>query len=180
LEYAIRAIARLKASGRRLVYTVAGEGPLRAHLDRLIGELGLQAEVQLVGPKDKGEVVALLGLSHLFIAPSVTAEDGNQEGIPNALKEAMATGIPVISTRHSGIPELVESGESGFLVPERDSDALAERLAYLVDHPECWPSMGRAGRERIEAEFDSEKLNEELVELYREVVEGVVTTRAPH
>jgi colanic acid/amylovoran biosynthesis glycosyltransferase len=84
--------------------------------------------------------------------------------------EAMARGMPVISTRHSGIPELVEENVSGFLVPERDSEALADRLAYLIDHPERWPAMGRAGRARVEAEFNIEGLNNKLVELYRELL----------
>lgn len=170
VAYAIQAIARLKASGRRVLYTVAGDGPLRRELDRMIGELGLGAEVQLIGPQSQEEVIALLRDAHVFVAPSVTAQSGNQEGIPNALKEAMATGIPVISTQHSGIPELVENGVSGFLVPERDSEALADRLAYLMDHPERWLAMGRAGRERVEAEFDSDKLNRDLVQLYQQVI----------
>ena len=95
---------------------------------------------------------------------------GETEGIPNVLKEAMATGIPVIGTWHSGIPELVTDGVSGLLVPERDVDALAEALVTLVDHPGRWPAMGLAGRQRVEAEFDSDKLNQELVELYEQVL----------
>jgi colanic acid/amylovoran biosynthesis glycosyltransferase len=168
--YAIQAIARLKASGRYVRYTVAGDGLLRAELDRMIDGLGLRAEVQLVGPKSHGEVIALMREAHLVVAPCVTAQNGDQEGIPNVLKEAMAMGVPVISTQHSGIPELVENGVSGFLVPERDPEALADRLAYLIDHPERWPAMGRAGRERVEAEFDSDKLTKELVELYQQVM----------
>jgi colanic acid/amylovoran biosynthesis glycosyltransferase len=151
-------------------YTVAGDGRLRGELDRMIDELGLRAEVRLVGAKSHTEVIALLREAHLFIAPCVTAQSGDQEGIPNVLKEAMATGIPVLSTRHSGIPELVEHDVSGLLVPERDSEALAERLAFLIDHPERWSAMGRAGRERVEAQFDSDRLDKELVELYQQAI----------
>jgi colanic acid/amylovoran biosynthesis glycosyltransferase len=172
VAYAIQAMARLRADGRRVLYTVVGDGPLRAELDLMIDRLGLRGAVQLVGPKTHEEVVALLQAAHLVVTPSVTAESGDQEGIPNVLKEAMASGLPVVSSRHSGIPELVEEDVSGFLVPERDSDALADRLAYLIDHPERWPAMGRAGRERVEVEFDSEKLNKKLVELYQEVLTG--------
>jgi colanic acid/amylovoran biosynthesis glycosyltransferase len=170
VAYAIRAVARVKASGRQVRYTVAGDGRLRGELDRMIDELGLRAEVQLVGAKSHTEVIALLREAHLFIAPCVTAPSGDQEGIPNVLKEAMATGIPVLSTRHSGIPELVEHDVSGLLVPERDSEALAERLASLIDHPERWSAMGRAGRERVEAQFDSDRLDKELVELYQQAI----------
>ncbi|MCA1790887.1 MAG: glycosyltransferase, partial [Thioalkalivibrio sp.] len=80
--------------------------------------------------------------------------------------------LPVVSTLHSGIPELVEDGVSGFLVPERDAEALAARLAVLVDHPERWDDLGRAGRRRIEADYDIGVLNERLVEIYREILAG--------
>jgi colanic acid/amylovoran biosynthesis glycosyltransferase len=100
------------------------------------------------------------------------------------VKEAMAMGMPVVSTVHGGIPELIEDGESGFLVPERDAEALAKRLLYLVDHPERWAALGRAGRERIKLEFDIHRLNDELASLYRgllhtEVIGSVAVSR-PH
>jgi colanic acid/amylovoran biosynthesis glycosyltransferase len=173
----IRAVARLHASGRRLQYTVVGDGRLRGSLEQLIAESGLKTEVQLVGAKTHAEVIELLRDAHLFLAPCVTAQNGDQEGIPNVLKEAMATGIPVLSTWHSGIPELVEHGVSGLLVPERDSEALAACLADLMDHPERWPAMGRAGRARVEAAFDSEKLNKELIKLYHQVISGIETAQ---
>lgn len=174
VAYAIQAMAHLKASGRQVRYTVAGDGDLRAELNRMVDELGLRAEVRLVGSKSQEEVIGLLQEAHLVVTPSVTAQSGDQEGIPNVLKEAMATGIPVVSTRHSGIPELVEDGVSGLLAPEGDSAALAERLAHLIDHAEKWPAMGRAGRERVEAEFDSDRLNEELVALYEQVLSNTL------
>jgi colanic acid/amylovoran biosynthesis glycosyltransferase len=73
--------------------------------------------------------------------------------------------LPVISTFHSGIPEVVLDGESGFLVPERDVDALTKKLEYLVVHPEIWPEMGRAGRKCIELRYDVRKLNQQLVKI---------------
>ena len=170
VEYAIRAVGRVKGSGRPVRFAVMGDGPLRAHLERLAGELGLAGDVQLTGPGTQDEVIARLREAHLFLAPSVTAASGEQEGIPNVLKEAMATGTPVVGTRHSGIPELIEDGVSGFLVPERDVDALADRLTRLIDSPERWGPMGRAGRQRVEAEFDSDTLNRELVALYEQLV----------
>jgi colanic acid/amylovoran biosynthesis glycosyltransferase len=113
----------------------------------------------------------VLAQSHILIAPSVTAADGDEEGIPNTLKEAMAMGLPVISTVHAGIPELVNDGVSGFLVPERDVEALADRLMRLVDQPETWAAMGRAGRRQIEAEFDTDRLNDDLLVLYKGMLE---------
>jgi colanic acid/amylovoran biosynthesis glycosyltransferase len=169
LSYAIEAVARLKASGRAVRYRIVGDGGLRPELERLVEDLGVRGEVQFLAPRSHAEVVPLLAEAHLLLAPSVTAADGEQEGIPNVLKEAMATGLPVVSTFHSGIPELVEDGRSGALVPERDAAALAERLGALIDRPECWPSMGRAGRARVEAEYDISGLTGRLIGLYQQI-----------
>jgi len=171
IGYGIQAIARVIASGRALSCTIVGAGPLRGELERLILELGVGAHVRMVGSQNHDEVIQVLAQSHILIAPSVTAADGDEEGIPNTLKEAMATGLPVISTVHAGIPELVEDGVSGFLVPEHDVEALADRLRHLVDHPETWAAMGRAGRRRVEAEFDTNRLNDELLVLYKGMLE---------
>jgi len=167
VAYGIEAVARLKASGHRVRYTIVGDGPLRKDLEQRIQRLGLFEEVRLVGAQNHDDVLSMLQDAHILLAPSVTASTGDQEGIPNALKEAMAMGLPVLSTVHSGIPELVEDGVSGFLVPERDVEALADRLACLLDHPELWPEMGRAGRTRVEAEYDIRKLNDQLLAHYR-------------
>jgi colanic acid/amylovoran biosynthesis glycosyltransferase len=86
--------------------------------------------------------------------------------------EALARGLPVVSTLHSGIPEAVLNGESGFLVHERDVDALAEKLDYLIEHPQLRPEMGRKGRKYVEEHYDLDKLNDRLVEIYRRLLEG--------
>ena len=80
--------------------------------------------------------------------------------------EAQAAGLPVVSTRTGGIPDVVVDGESGFLVRDRDSDALGERILFLLEHPELWPSLGRRGRSHVEKHFDVRILNERLVEIY--------------
>jgi len=165
--YALRAIARLVAAGRTVTYTVAGDGVLRPELERAIAELGLDSQVRLLGWQSHDEVIRLCKAAHVLVAPSVTASNGDQEGIPNAVKEAMAMGLPVVSTWHGGIPELVGDRVSGLLVPERDEAALAGCLAYLLDHPEAWPAMTRAARARVEAEYDIEKLNDTLEALSR-------------
>jgi colanic acid/amylovoran biosynthesis glycosyltransferase len=102
----------------------------------------------------------------------VTTENGDQEGIPVALMEALSQGLPVLSTQHSGIPELVQDGKFGFLVPERDVDALAEKLEYLIEHPELWPKMGRAGRDYVARHHDINRLNDQLVNLYQRLLNG--------
>jgi colanic acid/amylovoran biosynthesis glycosyltransferase len=95
----------------------------------------------------------------------VTAENGDQEGIPVALMEAMAVGVPVISTFHTGIPELIDNEVSGFLVPERDVDLLKLRISSLIEHPEKSMEFAIAARNKIEAEFDIKKLNSQLLNI---------------
>ena len=167
LEYAIQAVAKVSAAGQTVVYDIVGDGDLRGQLESLIRELKLEGIVNLLGWQSQQEVVAILDRSHLLLAPSVTAASGDQEGTPVALMEAMAIGLPVITTRHSGIPEMVRDGICGYLVPERDADALADRILDLARHPERWAAMGTAGRAIVESEFDTRKLGDDLVELYR-------------
>lgn len=167
--YAIEALAAARRAGRNIQLTLVGDGEMRSQVERAIAKYQLQDSVTLLGWCDHDEVTKLLDASHILIAPSVTTEDGDQEGIPNVLKEAMASGLPVLSTWHSGIPELVEDGVTGYLVPERDVDSLSERLIRLCDHPEQWPTMGANARKKIESEFDTDKINNQLERLYREV-----------
>ncbi|ARV60055.1 colanic acid biosynthesis glycosyltransferase WcaL [Nostocales cyanobacterium HT-58-2] len=169
IEYGIRAIAKVAEVHDNIEYNIIGDGYLKEHLQQMIEELDIADKVKLLGWKNQKEIIAILDKTHLFIAPSITAEDGNQDAPVNTLKEAMAMGLPVIGTLHGGIPELVEDGISGFLVPERDSDAIAEKVHYFIQHPEVWEKMGRAGRVYVEEHYDINKLNNELVEIYEQI-----------
>lgn len=166
IAFAIQAVARVVEYRENVSYFIVGEGPLRSVLEQLIDRLGLRKHVQLLGQRNYQEVIGLLQDAHILIAPSITAQDGDQEGIPNVIKEGMAIGLPVVSTLHGGIPELVEDGVSGFLVEEGNVDDLADRLLYLINHPETWSDMGKAGRACVEKKFDMNKLNDQLVALY--------------
>jgi colanic acid/amylovoran biosynthesis glycosyltransferase len=166
VEYAIRAVAKLAKSKTNLNYTIVGDGLLKERLQQLIQELNVDNIVTLVGWKQQQEVIEIINNSDIMLAPSVTSKDGDREGIPVVLMETMAMGLPIVSTVHSGIPELVENGVSGFLVPERDVDALAEKLNYLVENPEVWNKMGAAGRAFVEKYYNADKLNDKLVEIY--------------
>lgn len=165
-EYAIKAMVILKQRGYKAKLMIVGDGPLEQSLRRLCRDLNIQNHVTFFGAKNHDQVVEIINSAHLFIAPSVTSRTGDQEGMPDVLKEAMAMGLPVVSTYHAGIPELVQDGVSGFLVPERDEQALADRLGYLIDHPKRWGEMGRAGRQFVEKNYDKERLNRELVDIY--------------
>lgn len=170
VDDAIRAVAAARRQGRDVRLTVIGDGELRGELEHLGAELGLGAALRLTGRLPQSEVIAALDRAHVLVAPSRTAPSGDQEGIPNVLKEAMALGLPVLSTRHSGIPELVEDGVSGLLADEGDVAGLTDGLLRLAAHPERWEAMGRAGRRRVEEAFDQGRLDDELVERYREVL----------
>ncbi|MDF0666258.1 MAG: glycosyltransferase [Nitrospira sp.] len=167
VAFAIEAVSRLLSKGEKIQYMVVGDGVLRENLQQLIEGMGVERQVKLLGWKTHEEVKMLLDESHVLVAPSLTAEGGDQEGIPNAIKEAMASGLPVISTFHSGIPELVTHGVSGLLVPERDAASLADALAYLISHSEICKEMGQAGRRQVEQKFDTNSLNKKLEGLYR-------------
>ena len=171
MEYAIRAIAKVAARYPDLEYKIGGDGPLKNYLQGLIDSLNLSEKVKILGFQMQENVRKLIEDADLFLAPSVTSQDGDIEGIPVAIMEAMARGLPILSTRHAGIPELVEDGESGFLVPERDPNALAEKLTYLMQHQDLLPVMGKAGRDFIEKYHDINRLNDQMVGIFRHLSE---------
>jgi colanic acid/amylovoran biosynthesis glycosyltransferase len=166
IAYVLDALRRLSEAGVSASYEVVGDGPLRATLENQRDRLGLGDRVRFLGWATANQVREALERSHVLVAASLVARDGDEEGIPNVLKEAMASGMPVVATRHGGIPELVEDEVSGFLVPERDPEALADRLAQLAAHPERWSALASAGRARVERDYDIERLNDRLVTLF--------------
>jgi len=165
-EYALRAIAKILTKYKNLIYIIAGDGPLRGKLEYLVLELGIKNYVRFLGAVEQDEVLKLYRKSHIFVLPSVTASNGDREGQALVLQEAQASGLPIISTIHNGIPEGVIDGKSGFLVPERDVDALADKLEYLIKHPELWLELGRCGRDFVKEKYDIKRLNQRLVEIY--------------
>jgi len=150
----LAAVADLRARGFELSCTVIGEGPERVRLEKLRAVLGLDAVVELPGAMPQGDVVKRMGESTLMVLPCVVAPNGQSDGIPNVLMESMATGLPVISTRISGIPELVEDGVNGRLVPAGDVAALAAAIEALLQDPEQCEAFALAGRRKVESDFD--------------------------
>lgn len=172
IEYSIRAVASVmqKYPTLKLHYTIIGEGGQRAALEKLVLDLGLFKEVSFLGEMTQAEVKKVYDSSHLFLLSSVTASNGDMEGQGLVLQEAQCMGLPVISTLHNGIPEGVIDGQSGFLVPEKDVDALSEKLAYLALNPELWQSMGKAGHDFVKNRYNIQKLNNQLVSLYERLL----------
>ena len=170
LEYSINAVAKLVKQFPKIEYTIVGDGELRQNLSLLIERLNLQNNVTLVGWKTQEEVRRLFARSHIFVLASVLSSNGDFEGQGIVLQEAQAMGLPAVCTDHNGFSESILDGQSGFLVPERDSDALSAKLGELIRQPDSWPEIGKKGRAFVEVEFDLSKRNDALVELYRRVI----------
>ncbi|MDQ6861685.1 MAG: glycosyltransferase [Verrucomicrobiota bacterium] len=149
---------------------IAGKGPLQAHLEALAEELGIASKVHFRGFLSQPELRDLYATSHLFIHPSETPPDQNQEGIPNSVLEAMATGLAVLGTRHGGIPEAVEHGRHGLLVEERDFEALANAMKGIVRSPNAFREMGVLGSEAVHANFEQGAQIRQLERFYDEAV----------
>jgi colanic acid/amylovoran/stewartan biosynthesis glycosyltransferase WcaL/AmsK/CpsK len=149
---------------------VIGDGPLRASLEALAGQLGITACVTFHGQLAREQVEAVRRRAQIVLVPSVTAADGDEEGIPVVIMEAMAAGVPVIATRHAGIPELVVDGESGLLVPERDGPALAAALGRLLHSPDLCARLAHAARARVALQHDRGRQNDALLHLLERVV----------
>lgn len=169
MEYSIRAVAQVARTFDQIEYNIVGTGELKSSLEKLIAELGMADKIHLLGPRTTEELRHLYAESHIFVLSSVTAANGDQEGQGLVLQEAQATGLPVISTLHNGIPDGLLDGESGFLVPERDVDALAAKLLYLIEQPQMRLEMGKTGREFVQERYDINRLNDRLVEIYRQL-----------
>ena len=163
LCFSIKAVSKVLHAHPNLEYTIVGDGPLRQELSDLIKHLGVAEKVKLLGWKDATAIRNILDGTHIMLLHSIISKSGDMEGIPVSLMEAMAMGIPVISTRHSGIEELVKDGQSGFLVAEKDIDNMAERINRMIRNPDILPEMGIAGRRFVEANFNVEKLNRQFI-----------------
>jgi colanic acid/amylovoran biosynthesis glycosyltransferase len=150
----LRAVDRLRAQGRRLVVDLIGDGELREGLEAESRALGLADAVAFHGARPSAEVVTAMERADVFVLPSVITASGKMEGLPVALMEAMAREVPVVATAISAIPELVEDGVTGLLVPPEDPEALAAALARLADDPELRVRLGWAGGERSRAMHD--------------------------
>ncbi len=173
IRYGIEAFARVAGDRTDVRLVLAGDGPDRSMIERLIDDLAISDRVELVGFVTHQRFHQLAREAHLFMAPSCTADNGDTEGgAPTVLIEAQAAGLPVISTFHADIPEVVRDGVSGVLVPEHDSDALATALDEMLNRPYAWPDMGDAGRQHVVAEYDLGVLARQLEATYLSVANG--------
>lgn len=150
----IRACAVLARRGQPFHCEIIGKGPLEGGLKKLIAELKLQDRVKLVGPKPQEEVLEAYRRATIFALPCVIGNDGNRDGLPTVLLEAMATGLPVVSTDVTGVPEIIDHEINGLVTPQNDPAALAEALRRLLVNPVWRETLAAAARRKVEREFD--------------------------
>jgi colanic acid/amylovoran biosynthesis glycosyltransferase len=153
-KFLVEACRLLHEEGIDLACTLIGDGPDRVELAGAIAGAGLEGRVQLGGRRTRSDIAGLLRSAHAVAVPSIPTAEGKREGIPVVLMEAMASGVPVVASGISGIPELVDDGVSGLLVPPGDPRSLARALRRLHDDPALRERFARAGRAKVVREFD--------------------------
>jgi colanic acid/amylovoran biosynthesis glycosyltransferase len=170
LQVSLRAFAKFARSHPAATFTIAGEGPLRSELGKLAAELGVAEKVFFPGFVSQTQLRELFYQSHIFLHPSERGADGNQEGVPNSMLEAMASGLPVFATEHGGIPEAIENGRSGILVQEGDDEALALALLERTANPDGLAAIARNGAESVRQKFQQSAQTKTLEDHYLEAI----------
>lgn len=165
----IEALALLRSRGADVRYDIYGDGELQSELERLAGSLGVEEHVHFQGWIAHADVPQVLANSDVLLVPSRTADDGDKEGIPMVAMEALAIGISVVATDHSGIPELVSDGVTGLLCREGDAEAMANAIARLAQDADLCKRLGAAGQQRIAQRFNSRVQAAQLRGWYEDV-----------
>ena len=171
-QTSLRAFAEFQRQHPAARFVIAGEGPLLDSLQELARNLGIADRVRFAGFLSQPELREEFYRAHIFLHPSELGKDGNQEGVPNAMLEAMVSGLPVFATRHGGIPEAIENGVSGVLVDEGDHAALATALIYWTRLAEEMNRLASAGAAAVATKFDLSAQARALEEIYFEAIAG--------
>ena len=171
LPVTLRAFAVFLGRHPNAKLTIAGEGPLLSQLQNLARDLNIDGRVSFTGFISQEQLREIYYASHIFLHPSQTGDDGNQEGIPNSMLEAMASGLPVFATRHGGIPDAIENGVSGLLVPERDHEKLAVALFDAAKDPGFLLRIARNGADIVRENFDLRAQAQRLEEIYLRIIQ---------
>ena len=172
LPVTLRAFAVFLRKYPNATLTIAGDGPLLTQVQKLARELNIERRVSFTGFISQEQLRDIYYRSHLFVHPSETGHDGNVEGIPNSMLEAMASGLPVFATDHGGIPEAVDNGVSGVLVGERDHEALANALLNATLDSDSLARIARNGAEVVRKNFDLQAQAQRLEEIYLRLIGG--------
>lgn len=170
LKTSLLAFVQFASRYPRSTFVIAGEGPLRVELEAQARSLGIADKVSFVGFVSQAQLREVFYCSHIFLHPSERGADGNQEGIPNSMLEAMASGLAVFATEHGGIPEAIEHGRSGILVREADSDALAGALLDAASHPTQLTMLAKNGADSVRQKFERTTQTRILEDYYFEAM----------
>ena len=170
LPVTLRAFSIFSIQHPNATLTIAGEGPLLSELQDLARHLKIAEHVSFTGFVSQEQLREIYYRSHIFLHPSQTGRDGNQEGIPNSMLEAMATGLPVFATDHGGIPEAIENGVTGVLVAECDDEALARALLNTVQDPDSLSRIARCGADAVRQKFNLSGQAEHLDDVYLRLI----------
>jgi colanic acid/amylovoran biosynthesis glycosyltransferase len=166
----LRAFAIFKKDNPGAEFFIAGKGPLQSELEMLAGGLGILRDVHFVGFLPQPKLLELYASSHLFLHPSEISPNQDQEGVPNSVLEAMSTGLPVVATRHGGIPEAVDHGRTGFLVAEEDHVGLANAMQLITSSPTSLKQMGERAHAAVVERFGQDAQIDQLESFYEEAI----------
>jgi glycosyltransferase involved in cell wall biosynthesis len=166
-EYLFQACAELVGRGLEVRCLLAGDGPDRAALEARVTELGLAGVVSFLGQQSRDDIVRLMHRADVLAVPSVPTSSGRREGLPVVTMEAMAAGLPVVASALSGIPEIVEDGVTGLLVPPRDGHALATALERIAADAGLRGRLAAAGHRRVEERYDLDVVSGRLIGMFR-------------
>ena len=170
LDTTLQAFAIIAARYPLARLSLVGDGPLRASLEQQARDLGVADRVEFTGFLANPDVAKAVYDSHLYFHPSRTSANGDREGVPNAMLEAMASGVPVLATRHGGIPEAVTDGVSGLLVEENDAQGLAAAAFKLFDDAGLRQQLGLGGHAAVELNFARDAQTRRLAEFYKHLM----------
>jgi glycosyltransferase involved in cell wall biosynthesis len=162
--YMLKACQTLRAQGHEFECHIVGEGPQRAMLRTEIRRLGLEEIVYLLGALPHEDVIDAYKEATMFVLPAVVSQDGDRDCIPNVILEAQAMELPVVSTRHSGIPEVIQDGFNGLLVEPANESALAQAIAKLLEDSALGAEMGQRGRQIVTEKFDVDRNAKSLLD----------------
>ncbi len=170
LDITLKAFAEFRKKYPNAELVLAGEGPLEGQLKDLARTLGVEGSVRFPGFLNQQQLAAAYASAHLFLHPSQKTMAGDQEGVPNSMLEAMASGLPVVATLHGGIPEAVHSGFDGLLVPERDRAALVDALLEIAENSATYETFSRNAAQSVRENFEQARSIARLEGFYRELI----------
>jgi colanic acid/amylovoran biosynthesis glycosyltransferase len=171
-RYFVEALTRADPALDRITADLVGAGPLLGEIQELVERRGLGDRIRFLGSQPEDRVRDLLAQADLLVQPSIVDETGDTEGLPNTIIEAMASGVPVVSTRVAGVPEIVREGETGLLAEPADADSLADALRSALLDPDATARRAEAAQELVAAEYDIDRLGLEMSNLFVQAVQA--------